>query len=267
VATSLHLTLGYRQRLRGNAVRVRRHLLRIPMHFRADRRQYVCPVCQRSPVTFLHRRFSAGARLWAECGGCGALERHRIQAEVLSTVPQAVGKVQPSTRWLQLAPDPMTPWLRNRVGTLITLDLEDSRASIRADAKALPFSENTFDGVLASHVLEHIPDYRSAVAELSRVLVPGGVALLPVPIIAPETVEYGCANPTEEFHVRAPGLDMLESYRDFFETVGIVSSEDVRPEIQPWYYEDRSSFPTAAAPNRPAMMGDRHADFVPVCVK
>jgi ubiquinone/menaquinone biosynthesis C-methylase UbiE len=50
-----------------------------------------------------------------------------------------------------------------------------------ADAQALPFSNYSFDLVFSFHVLEHIPDYRKALAEMYRVLRNNGVAFVGVP--------------------------------------------------------------------------------------
>ena len=47
---------------------------------------------------------------------------------------------------------------------------------LRGDATALPFRNGPFDAVITSEVLEHIPDDTGALAELHRVLRPGGVA-------------------------------------------------------------------------------------------
>jgi SAM-dependent methyltransferase len=49
---------------------------------------------------------------------------------------------------------------------------------LRSDAQALPFADDTFDVVLAMHMLYHVPDRPLAIAELRRVLRPGGVALV-----------------------------------------------------------------------------------------
>lgn len=44
-----------------------------------------------------------------------------------------------------------------------------------AGADALPFAADAFDGVIANHMLYHVPDVPAAVAELRRVLKPGGI--------------------------------------------------------------------------------------------
>lgn len=51
----------------------------------------------------------------------------------------------------------------------------------QGDAGALPFTSGAFDRVYCSEVLEHLVDPRAAVAEIGRVLKPGGVAVLSVP--------------------------------------------------------------------------------------
>jgi SAM-dependent methyltransferase len=43
-----------------------------------------------------------------------------------------------------------------------------------ADAQAIPLADATFDGVIANHMLYHVSDVPKAVAEIHRVLKPGG---------------------------------------------------------------------------------------------
>ncbi len=43
------------------------------------------------------------------------------------------------------------------------------------DAQAIPFADGTFDAVIANHMLYHVPDLPRALAEIQRVLKPGGV--------------------------------------------------------------------------------------------
>ena len=45
----------------------------------------------------------------------------------------------------------------------------------------LPFSNDCFDALICNHVLEHVPDDHRAMAEMRRVLKPGGRALVTVP--------------------------------------------------------------------------------------
>lgn len=49
---------------------------------------------------------------------------------------------------------------------------------VRADADALPFPAASFDRVVCTDVLVHVPDFRAALAEAARVLRPGGALLL-----------------------------------------------------------------------------------------
>ncbi len=54
-------------------------------------------------------------------------------------------------------------------------------ATLRADATALPLADQSLDLVLAFDVLEHIPDDDRAMAEVFRVLRPGGRFFIAVP--------------------------------------------------------------------------------------
>lgn len=51
----------------------------------------------------------------------------------------------------------------------------DDQFSIQqADAQELPFADGAFDAAVANYMLYHVPDRPRAIAELARVLVPGG---------------------------------------------------------------------------------------------
>ena len=60
-----------------------------------------------------------------------------------------------------------------------------SRPQIYADAQQLPFDEDSFDSVLLLDVLEHLPEPKSCIAEICRVLKPAGRFILQVPFIYP----------------------------------------------------------------------------------
>jgi len=66
-----------------------------------------------------------------------------------------------------------------------------------ADGLQLPFADNTFDVVICSEVLEHIEDYRAVLAEIDRVLKPGGIFAASVPAFFPEWL---CWRLSDEYH-------------------------------------------------------------------
>ena len=70
-----------------------------------------------------------------------------------------------------------------------------------ANALQLPFADDSFDKVICSEVLEHIPDYRGALAEIRRVLKPGGLFCASVPRRWPEQI---CWALSEAYH-NTPG--------------------------------------------------------------
>ena len=63
--------------------------------------------------------------------------------------------------------------------------------AVQGDALALPFADATFDRVIASEVLEHIPDDTAAMRELARVLRPGGTMAVTVPRCVPRGDQLG----------------------------------------------------------------------------
>jgi SAM-dependent methyltransferase len=66
---------------------------------------------------------------------------------------------------------------------------EQAEADVKeGDAMGLPFADGEFDRVVAAEVLEHIPEDDAAIAELVRVLRPGGTIAVTVPRWLPEKV-------------------------------------------------------------------------------
>ena len=70
------------------------------------------------------------------------------------------------------------------------------------DALRLPFADDSFDRIIASEVLEHIPEDSAAMAEISRVLKPGGTVAVTVPRYWPEGV---CWILSKEYHSNIGG--------------------------------------------------------------
>ena len=85
----------------------------------------------------------------------------------------------PGTMWQQNMPRLPAAWhvrlLDSSPGMLVQActSLTDPRFGFAvADAQALPFTGNSFDVVMANHMLYHVPDRARALAEMRRVLKP-----------------------------------------------------------------------------------------------
>ena len=82
--------------------------------------------------------------------------------------------------------------------------------AVTGDAFALPFPDATFDHVVASEVLEHLDDDETAMAELARVLRPGGTMAVTVPRWFPEQVCWALA---DDYHAPAVAGGHVRIYR------------------------------------------------------
>jgi SAM-dependent methyltransferase len=187
-----------------------------------------CPVCR----SHLRRFLPAGTppRADALCPICHALERHRLvwlyfrrRTDLFDGRPK---------RMLHVAPE--RP-LAERLAKLAFLDyrsgdLDSPAARERIDVTAIPYPDDSFDVIYCSHVLEHVPEDRKAMAELCRVLRPGGWAVLQVPINGATTFEDWSVQTAAERervfgqwdHVRIYGAD----YKDRLAAAGFVVRVD-----------------------------------------
>jgi len=88
---------------------------------------------------------------------------------------------------------------------------------VNGNALNLPFPDGAFDRVIASEVLEHIPSDRAAIAELTRVLRPGGTMAVTVPRWGPELVNWALSDDyhmVEGGHVRIYRQSVLRGRLD-----------------------------------------------------
>jgi SAM-dependent methyltransferase len=85
--------------------------------------------------------------------------------------------------------------------------------AVRGDAYRLPFADATFDKVIAAEILEHLPADSNAMAELARVLKPGGRIAVTVPRWLPEKVCWALSDDyhaNEGGHIRIYRADQLK---------------------------------------------------------
>lgn len=112
-----------------------------------------------------------------------------------------------------------------------TADIESPIADMHFDLHHAPLSDNTFDVILANHVLEHVDDDIQCMKELYRMMKPGGWGIFQVPQDTTRTHTYEdkrITSPEErekhfwqKDHVRLYGLD----YPDRLRSVGFVVEE------------------------------------------
>lgn len=119
---------------------------------------------------WLHRGEVAAFRRWSglEPGaailevGCGSGVSTRRLAEMLQ--PRRVVAIETDSSMIRLARRSV-----RRVSSSATIDLS------LADATRMPFPDGAFDAVFEVGVIHHVPQWRTALAEIGRILRPGGV--------------------------------------------------------------------------------------------
>ncbi|NHC46169.1 class I SAM-dependent methyltransferase [Motilibacter aurantiacus] len=151
-----------------------------------------CPACLGR-----FRHFLPWDRPDVVCPRCGSLERHR---RAILFLRRHTDIHTAPLRVLHVAPEEA---LRREIEPLPSLDyvagdlFPDAR-SVRLDVTAIDAADASFDVVLCSHVLEHVPDDAKALSEIRRVLRPDGWALLGVPVNPTLDAVYEDATITDE---------------------------------------------------------------------
>jgi SAM-dependent methyltransferase len=172
-----------------------------------------CPCCDSGLRRF--RPYGVIPRSEAICPICYSLERHRSLSLYLRWHPELFAD---GTRFLHIAPEGSVTRLLRRAGDIdyVSIDIEPRDVMLAMDLSRLAFRDCAFDCIYCSHVLEHVPDDRAALAELWRVLRPGASLVLQIPVKGNLTVEDPSLTDAEERvrrfgqpdHVRLYGRDV-----------------------------------------------------------
>jgi SAM-dependent methyltransferase len=149
---------------------------------------YECPFCHSHlkeflpygddhPVLKKMAVLGAGRRSNAHCPVCGSLDRDRLLYLYLLRKTSTFLK---PLKLLHVAPERPLQQILSRQENIeyVTADLSRDDVMVKADLNNLPFPDNSFDAVICNHVLEYLADDRKAMAEIHRVLRPGGWAIL-----------------------------------------------------------------------------------------
>ena len=94
-----------------------------------------------------------------------------------------------------------------RAPNVITLEIEaGSNVDVIGDGHQLPFHDNAFDAIISEAVLEHVLEPKQVVAEIYRVLKPGGYVCAAVPFL-----QGFHASPHDYQRYTVPGFNHLFS--------------------------------------------------------
>ena len=110
-----------------------------------------------------------------------SLERHRA---VLAYMKRETNFFEAPLRMLHLAPEYcyLTRFKKQDNLDYVTGDLNSPWADHHFDCHDIPFESDSFDVVMANHLLEHVQDDRRVMREFHRVMKPGGWGIFQVPI-------------------------------------------------------------------------------------
>jgi SAM-dependent methyltransferase len=133
------------------------------------------------PVLIEKRVIGAGPLLNAICPRCKSNARERL---IYLYIRERTTLLSDHARLLHVAPEPQLQKVFAGTPSLhyFTSDLAAPNTMFRMDLMQLPHTDDLFDVVVCSHVLEHVADDLKGMRELCRVLKPGGWAILQVPI-------------------------------------------------------------------------------------
>lgn len=192
--------------------------LRDHRQFRSFRLARTCPICGYHGVFV-----SVGhPRRWdARCPNCGSRERHRL---LHLWITEGGGNKLLGKRILHFAPEKAFMQRMRGIPLYETADLLQAGVSHKVDIADTKLPGATYDVVIANHVLEHIADDRRAMGEVFRLLKPGGLAVLSVPLNPTRRTTYenpavtSAAARHAHFgapdHVRYYGLDFADRLRE-----------------------------------------------------
>ena len=169
-----------------NAKQARKLALQLAQYGRPenDRQNHDCPLCgYHGP--FKPRFSSQDIRLDGYCPQCGSLERHRHLILWLNE-----GGPKQFGRTLHFAPEAcIKDLISSKASDYLTADFAEGRADLKLNIEAIDMDDASVDTVIANHVLEHVDD-KKALAELYRILRPGGRAILTFPVISSWPTSY-----------------------------------------------------------------------------
>ena len=179
-----------------------------------SKHKYICPICNyKGPFMDKNNRHRA------KCPKCGELERARMAMLVVNEIYDDHKASQ--TDVLHISPENfLRKIFKKKYKSYISSDLYRKDVDHQFDIEEIPYPDNSFDLVFASHVLEYVKNDKKAINEIKRVLRPGGLAFLPVPMLHDKTIDFE-ERPLNKRIIRETGVDYFDRYREVFTEVKV----------------------------------------------
>ena len=179
-----------------------------------SKHKYICPICNyKGPFMDKNNRHRA------KCPKCGELERARMAMLVANEIYDDHKASQ--TDVLHISPENfLRKIFKKKYKSYISSDLYRKDVDHQFDIEEIPYPDNSFDLVFASHVLEYVKNDKKAINEIKRVLRPGGLAFLPVPMLHDKTIDFEERPPNKRI-IRETGVDYFDRYREVFTEVKV----------------------------------------------
>lgn len=185
-----------------------------------------------------------GFRAKQQCPFCFANDRLRFTVEVLKKHTSILSKPCDVLEFAPIA-GMKTFLCQNKDCHYTSGDIVPGRAEHVMDITHIDFPDNSFDYVICCHVLEHIEREELAMAEMMRVLKPGGCILLsfPISLTSPHTFTDESVKTDEDRlrvygqndHVRLYGLDAGQHLAQYgLDIQAFIAKEDVPELVAPY---------------------------------
>lgn len=137
--------------------------------------QFYCVCCNHSFRVFLKKGNGIVSRNNAQCPNCGSLERTRLLYYYLKNETSIFDI---NNKILHIAPENILKKKFNKNPNYYDADINPDLATYQMDITDIKVGDNTFDYIICSHVLGHVPDEKKALSELYRVLKKNGVLFI-----------------------------------------------------------------------------------------
>jgi len=117
------------------------------------------------------------------CPSCGASDRDRLYALYFKQKFEKMDTTKEYT-FIDFAPCVVSKAIKKYPFLVYwSSELVADNVDVKADLMESPYRDNSVDIFICSHILEHVEDDRKAMAELYRILKPGGWGIAMVPIL------------------------------------------------------------------------------------